>query len=59
MSESIVNVLAYGLIAGLGIPVGSIATVAAAPTSRLISAFQHFAAGVVFAARGGGAVAAT
>ncbi len=50
MSASLVSVLAYALIAALGILIGSIVSVAAAPTTRMISAFQHFAAGVVFAA---------
>jgi zinc transporter, ZIP family len=50
MSESLVSVLAYSLITAVGILAGSVVSVAAAPTTRMISAFQHFAAGVVFAA---------
>jgi ZIP family zinc transporter len=50
MSESLEGVLAYTLIPSLGILVGSAVAVVRAPGARLISAFQHFAAGVVFAA---------
>jgi ZIP family zinc transporter len=50
MSESLVSVLAYTLIPCLGILAGSAVAVMRAPGARLISAFQHFAAGVVFAA---------
>ncbi len=50
MSESLESVLAYTLIPALGILVGSVFSIATAPATRTISAFQHFAAGVVFAA---------
>jgi len=50
MSESLESVLAYTLIPALGILVGSVFSIATAPATRAISAFQHFAAGVVFAA---------
>jgi len=50
MSESLQSILAYTLIPALGILVGSVFSVATAPARRTISAFQHFAAGVVFAA---------
>jgi len=50
MSQTFVSVLAYALIPSIGILAGSLVAVAAAPTLRMISAFQHFAAGVVFAA---------
>jgi len=50
MFESLESVLAYTLIPCLAILVGSAFSVARAPAARLISAFQHFAAGVVFAA---------
>jgi len=50
MSENFASVLAYALIPSLGILVGSVFSVATAPATRVISAFQHFAAGVVFAA---------
>jgi zinc transporter, ZIP family len=50
MSESLESVLAYTLIPCLGVLVGSIVSVAVAPASRMVSAFQHFAGGVVFAA---------
>jgi zinc transporter, ZIP family len=50
MSQSLVGVLAYTLIPCLGVLVGSAVSVAAAPATRMISAFQHFAGGVVFAA---------
>jgi len=50
MSESLQSVLAYTLIPCLGVLVGSVFSVLVAPATRMISAFQHFAAGVVFAA---------
>ena len=50
MPESFIGVLTYALIPCLGILVGSSVAVMRAPGARLISAFQHFAAGVVFAA---------
>ena len=50
MSSSLLSVLAYTLIPCIGILVGSAAAIVRAPGARLISAFQHFAAGVVFAA---------
>jgi len=50
MSQSFVSVLAYALIPSIGILAGSVISVSAAPALRMISAFQHFAAGVVFAA---------
>jgi len=50
MSESLVSVLAYTLIPCVGLLAGSAISVAGAPAKRTISAFQHFAAGVVFAA---------
>jgi len=50
MSESFVSVLAYALIPYIGIVAGSMFFVATAPARGTISAFQHFAGGVVFAA---------
>lgn len=50
MPDSVTTVLAYSLIPCFGILVGSAFSVVAAPATRTISAFQHFAAGVVFAA---------
>lgn len=50
MSESLVRVLAYALIPGLAILAGGAVAVVRAPGTRVISAFQHFAAGMVFAA---------
>jgi zinc transporter, ZIP family len=50
MSESFVSVLVYALVPYVGIVVGSLVSVGTAPATRVISAFQHFAAGVVFAA---------
>lgn len=50
MTSSLLCVLAYTLIPCAGILVGSAAATARAPGERMISAFQHFAAGVVFAA---------
>jgi ZIP family zinc transporter len=50
MSESLQSVLAYTLIPCLGVLVGSMFSVVTAPATRMISAFQHFAGGVVFAA---------
>lgn len=50
MLESLGSVLAYTLIPCLGILAGSAFAVLSSPAARLISAFQHFAAGVVFAA---------
>jgi ZIP family zinc transporter len=50
MSESLESLLAYTLIPCLGILAGSAVAVVQAPGARLISGFQHFAAGVVFAA---------
>jgi ZIP family zinc transporter len=50
MTESLVSVLAYTLIPCAGLLAGSMVSVAGTPATRMISAFQHFAAGVVFAA---------
>jgi zinc transporter, ZIP family len=50
MSGSLESVLAYSLIPCLGVLVGSAVSVMAAPATKMISAFQHFAGGVVFAA---------
>ncbi len=50
MSESLQSVLAFTLIPCLGILVGSVFSVVSAPPTRMISSFQHFAGGVVFAA---------
>ncbi len=50
MSESLGSVLAYALIPCLGILAGSAFSVVVAPATKMISAFQHFAGGVVFAA---------
>lgn len=50
MSESLESVLTFTLIPCVGILAGSAFAVVWAPGARLISAFQHFAAGVVFAA---------
>ncbi len=50
MSQTIVSVLAYTLIPCLGILAGSAFSVVVAPATKMISAFQHFAGGVVFAA---------
>lgn len=50
MSQSLASLIAYTLIPCAGILAGSMISVAAAPAARVISAFQHFAAGVVFAA---------
>jgi zinc transporter, ZIP family len=50
MSESLASVLVYALIPCLGTFVGSAFSVAVAPAARMVSAFPHFAAGVVFAA---------
>jgi zinc transporter, ZIP family len=50
MSESLASVLAYTLVPCLGILAGSAFSVMVAPATKMISAFQHFAGGVVFAA---------
>lgn len=50
MSESLATVLLYTLIPCVGLLAGAAYSVAAAPAAKMISAFQHFAAGVVFAA---------
>jgi zinc transporter, ZIP family len=50
MPESLGTLLAYTLIPCAGILAGCLFSVATAPAARMISAFQHFAAGVVFAA---------
>lgn len=50
MPESLGTLLAYTLIPCAGLIAGSLVSVAGAPATRTISAFQHFAAGVVFAA---------
>ncbi len=50
MTNTLLGVLAFTLIPCIGILAGSAAALARAPGPRLISAFQHFAAGVVFAA---------
>lgn len=50
MIDSLGSVLAYTLIPFIGILAGSAAALTRAPGAKLISAFQHFAAGVVFAA---------
>lgn len=50
MSDSLESVLAYTLIPCLSLLAGSAFAVVQAPAARMISALQHFAAGVVFAA---------
>jgi len=50
MSASYMSTLAYALIPSLGILVGGALSIAGTPSLRMVSAFQHFAAGVVFAA---------
>lgn len=49
MPPSFASVLAYALIPSMGILAGALLAIAAAPGRRAISAFQHFAAGMVFA----------
>ncbi len=50
MPESLGTLLLYTLIPCFGLLAGAAYAVATAPPERLVSAFQHFAAGVVFAA---------
>jgi zinc transporter, ZIP family len=50
MTATFVTVLAYAFVPYIGIVAGSMVSVATAPATRVISSFQHFAAGVVFAA---------
>lgn len=50
MDQNFIDILAYTLIPCLAIVAGGAAAIVRAPGVRLISAFQHFAGGVVFAA---------
>ncbi len=50
MAIGLLDILAYTLIPCLAIVLGGVVALAHAPGERLVSAFQHFAAGVVFAA---------
>lgn len=50
MFDGIETILAYTLIPCIAIVIGSVIAVMRTPGPRLISSFQHFAAGVVFAA---------
>lgn len=50
MAIGFLDILAYTLIPCLAIVVGGVVALTHAPGERLVSAFQHFAAGVVFAA---------
>lgn len=50
MAIGFLDILAYTLIPCLAIVLGGVVALAHAPGERLVSAFQHFAAGVVFAA---------
>lgn len=50
MAIGFLDILAYTLIPCLAVVVGGVAALVRAPGERMVSAFQHFAAGVVFAA---------
>ena len=50
MPDSLAVLLLYTLIPCVGLLAGALFSVATAPAARMISGFQHFAGGVVFAA---------